>query len=115
MPLSLRKPKPPKGFVLIPAGSFMMGSPKTENGRDNDEELHRVKLTRSFYAQQTQVTQAQWKELMGTNPSYFKEDSLSVENVNWFEACDRRTLWCGAIKNVQMHFLAKKGFRKHIN
>ena len=79
--------KPPKGFVLIPAGSFMMGSPKTEKKHYSDEFLHRVKLTRSFYAQQTQVTQAQWKALMRTNPSYFKGDSLPVDSVNWFEAC----------------------------
>ena len=79
--------KPPKGFVLIPAGSFEMGSPETESGRRSDEFLHRVKLTRSFYAQKTPVTQAQWKALMGNNPSYFKGDSLPVEQVNWFEAC----------------------------
>ena len=85
--IHVRKPKPPKGFVLIPAGSFMMGSPETEKGRYSDEFLHKVNLTRSFYVQQMQVTQAQWKALMGTNPSYFKGDSLPVEQVNWFEAC----------------------------
>ena len=90
--IHVRKPKPSKGFVLIPAGSFMMGSPKTEKGHQSDEFLHRVKLTRSFYAQQTQVTQAQWKALMGNNPSGFKGNSLPVEQMSWFEACDRRTL-----------------------
>ena len=83
----IKKKKIPKGFVLIHSGSFQMGSPKKEEGRSNDEFLHRVKLTRSFYMQKTMVTQAQWKELMENNPSGFKGNSLPVERINWFEAC----------------------------
>ena len=77
----------PKGFVLIPAGNFEMGSPKTEEYRDRDELPHKVKLTRSFYMQSTPVTREQWMALMRNNPSHFKGDSLPVENVNWYEAC----------------------------
>ena len=46
-------------FVLIPTGQFMMGSPPHEPGRDLDERLHRVTLTRPFYFHTTEVTQGQ--------------------------------------------------------
>ena len=75
-------------FVLIPAGSFMMGSPSSEKGRDRDEKQHRVTLTKSFYMQTTEVTQGQWKKIMGNNPSYFKNcgDDCPVEQVSWNDA-----------------------------
>ncbi|MEO2018766.1 MAG: SUMF1/EgtB/PvdO family nonheme iron enzyme, partial [Fuerstiella sp.] len=62
---------------LIPAGEFMMGSPESEEGRSDDESQHRVRITRPFYIQTTEVTQGQWKSLMGTEPwkgeDYVKE------------------------------------------
>jgi len=65
-------------FVYIPPGSFMMGSPSSESGRDNDEKQHRVTLTRGFYMQTTEVTQGQWVEVMGTKPwsgeKYVRDD-----------------------------------------
>jgi len=72
-------------FVLIPAGSFMMGSPKHEEGRDNTEIQHRVTLTKYYYMQTTEVTQGQWKAVMGNNPSYFKNcgDNCPVECISW--------------------------------
>ncbi len=72
-------------FVYIPPGTFMMGSSENEPGRDRDETLHRVTLTRGFYMQTTEVTQGQWKEVMGENPSRFKEcgDDCPVETVSW--------------------------------
>jgi len=75
-------------FVLIPAGSFVMGSPPDEPGRDDDETQHRVTISRSFYLQTTEVTQGQWEEVMGKNPSYFKNcgDDCPVEMVSWDEA-----------------------------
>ncbi len=62
-------------FIKISSGSFMMGSPSSEVGRDSDERQHRVTLTRDFEMQSTEVTQAQWYETMGENPSQFKESS----------------------------------------
>jgi formylglycine-generating enzyme required for sulfatase activity len=47
-------------FVLIPAGTFMMGSQEDEAGRDDDETLHEVMLTRPFYLGETEVTNAQY-------------------------------------------------------
>ncbi|OQX16650.1 MAG: hypothetical protein BWK80_40035 [Desulfobacteraceae bacterium IS3] len=72
-------------FVYIPPGSFMMGSPENEPDRDDDEKQHKVTLTKGFYMQTTEVTQGQWKAVMGNNPSRFKDcgDNCPVENVSW--------------------------------
>ena len=71
-------------FVWIPPGSFMMGSPKDEYAREDDETKHKVTLTKGFYMGVYTVTQEQWKEVMGSNPSNFKgEKNLPVENVSW--------------------------------
>ena len=51
-------------FVCIPSGKFIMGSPKDEPGRYDNEILHEVTLN-SFYMQTTTVTQGQWKAVMG--------------------------------------------------
>jgi len=58
-------------FVLIEPGWFEMGSPPGEVGRDDDEEQHAARVTRSFYLQAREVTQVEWTALMGHNPSYF--------------------------------------------
>ena len=72
-------------FNLIPAGTFTMGSPSTEPGRDSDETEHQVTLTKSYYIQTTEVTQGQWRDVMGSNPSYFSScgDDCPVEQVSW--------------------------------
>ena len=73
-------------FVYIPPGTFTMGSPEREPGRDKDEKQHQVTLTKGFYMQTTEVTQKQWAALMGKNPSHFKGSGNSpVENVTWKE------------------------------
>mgnify|MGYP005640386977 CR=1 FL=1 len=55
-------------FKEIPAGTFMMGSPEEEIGRDDDETQHPVTISKAFYMQTTEVTQGQWKGVMGTEP-----------------------------------------------
>jgi formylglycine-generating enzyme required for sulfatase activity len=72
-------------FNLIPAGTFMMGSPETELGRHDDEIQHQVTLTQDYYMQTTEVTQGQWRAVMGQNPSYFQNcgDNCPVESVSW--------------------------------
>lgn len=72
-------------FVRVPPGSFVMGSPETEPGRDSDETQHRVTLTRAFYLQTTEVTQGQWRAVMGNSPSRFSVcgDGCPVERVSW--------------------------------
>jgi formylglycine-generating enzyme required for sulfatase activity len=75
-------------FVLIPAGSFTMGSPDNEKDRGGDEgPQHKVNI-KSFYLMTTEVTQKMWTEVMGSNPSYFKGDNLPVESVNWNDCQD---------------------------
>jgi len=77
----------PPGTVLIPAGTFQMGSPENEPFRFSYETLHQVTLTRDFLMQTTEVTQAQWQARMGNNPSRFTGDtSRPVERVSWYDA-----------------------------
>jgi formylglycine-generating enzyme required for sulfatase activity len=72
-------------FVFIEPGTFMMGSPSNEPGRENNEKQHRVALTKGFYMQTTEVTQRQWEKVMGYNPSGFKDFGYNypVEGVTW--------------------------------
>ncbi len=75
-------------FVLLPAGSVLMGSPADESGRNTDEMQERVAVRRPFYLQTTEVTQGQWKRVMGTNPSRFSDcgEDCPVEQVSWNDA-----------------------------
>ena len=76
-------------FKYIEPGSFMMGSPEDEPGRDSDESpRHEVTFSEGFYMQTTEVTQEQWKAVMGENPSRFKNcgDDCPVESVSWEDA-----------------------------
>ena len=70
-------------FCWCPPGDFMMGSPTTEDPRDNDEVQHRVKLTQGFWMGKYEVTQRQWESVMGDNPSRFKGANRPVEQVSW--------------------------------
>jgi formylglycine-generating enzyme required for sulfatase activity len=74
-------------LVPIPPGSFTMGSPVTERDRNTNETLHGVILTKSISMGATEVTQAQFRAVMGWNPSAFAGCSdCPVENVNWYDA-----------------------------
>jgi formylglycine-generating enzyme required for sulfatase activity len=53
----------PAGFVAIPPGTFMMGSPTTESGRDTNETQHQVTLTHGIYVQTTEVTNQQYRDM----------------------------------------------------
>ena len=70
-------------FALIRPGTFTMGSLSDEQAATP----HQVSLTKGFYIQKTEVTQGQWKKIMGKNPSFFKEcgDDCPVEQVSWNE------------------------------
>ena len=76
-------------FVLIEPGTFQMGSPATEPGRDEDEgPVHQVTISQPFYLGKYEVTQAQWQAVMGDNPSHFANcgPACPVENVSWGDA-----------------------------
>jgi formylglycine-generating enzyme required for sulfatase activity len=68
-------------MVFVQGGSFMMGS---NDGSGNEKPEHQVTLS-NFYIGKFQVTQVQWKAIMGDNPSYYKGDDLPVESVSWYD------------------------------
>jgi len=70
-------------MIWIEPGSFVMGSPEGETGRSGDETQHRVTLTKGFWLGKYPVTQRQWQELMGNNPSYFVNGRVLKEG-GWF-------------------------------
>jgi formylglycine-generating enzyme required for sulfatase activity len=69
-------------LVLIPAGTFLMGSPGTEGWAD-ERPQHKVTISRPFWLGKYEVTQAQWEAVMGGNPSHFKGATNPVEQVSW--------------------------------
>ncbi len=73
-------------LVMIPAGTFNMGSPRDEKYRNEDETCHRVAITKPFYMGIYPVTQEQWEQVMGKNLSQFRGANRPVENVTYDEA-----------------------------
>ena len=73
-------------LCYCPSGSFTMGSPAGEAGRFANEEQVPVKISRGYWLAQTECTQAQWRAVMGTEPSQFKGNDLPVELVSWEDA-----------------------------
>ncbi|MGR9052639.1 MAG: formylglycine-generating enzyme family protein, partial [Gammaproteobacteria bacterium] len=73
-------------FRWIEPGTFLMGSPKDEPERYQDEVLHEVTLSRGFWLADTAVTQVLWQAVMGKNPSRFKGDRWPVDTVGWHDA-----------------------------
>ena len=73
-------------FVLVPAGNFIMGSPDNETARELEEGPMQKVYIDSFYMSVTEVTQAQWGKIMGSNPSKLQfGGSYPVENVSFNE------------------------------
>ena len=77
-------------FVLIPAGSFVMGSPPAEAHRDPSETPHKVILTQPFYMQTGEVTYRQWQAVMGTG--FFMRwngpENHPITKVSWYDVQD---------------------------
>ncbi len=78
------------GYVYVPAGSFNMGSPAGELGHRFNENQHQVTLTRHFEMKETEVTQAEFEEVMGYNPHYYPPygdgDMMPIESITWYDA-----------------------------
>jgi len=75
--------------VMVKAGTFVMGSPTSEANRYDDETQHQVTLTKDYWVSKYPVTQKQYREAMGTNPSdayYGIGDNYPVNMVSWGEA-----------------------------
>jgi formylglycine-generating enzyme required for sulfatase activity len=77
-------------LVLVPKGTFVMGSPESEQGRNEDETQHEVTISKDYYLGVYEITQAQYEKVMGKNPSLFQgaivgneNADLPVDNVSW--------------------------------
>lgn len=80
-------------LVLIPKGTFTMGSPESEEGREEEETHHEVTISKDYYLGVYEVTQAQYKKVMKRSPSEFQgaivgsqNADLPVERVSWDDA-----------------------------
>ncbi len=70
-------------FVMLPGGTFNMGSPETEEGREDWEgPVHEVTLS-PFLIAKYELSQAEWRGVVGDNPSHFKGERLPVDSVSW--------------------------------
>lgn len=85
-------PPVPMTFVLVPAGSFIMGNSTWTDAKPT----HPVTIGQAFYVAETELTQAQWTAVMGINPSSFPGNDHPVEMVSWND-----------IQNPSIGFLAK--------
>lgn len=78
-------------MARVDAGAYRIGSPADEPDRQDNEIRHSVRLTRPFYVGTTEVTQAQWVNVMGSNPSHFQPPDFEpcpdcpVEDVNFWQ------------------------------
>ena len=88
--LGLPETAKPLDMVPIPGGTFTMGSPEDERGRGLEWLPHIVIITRPYYLAKYEVTQAQWRAMMGANPATDLEwpptgvgDDYPVYHVNW--------------------------------
>ncbi len=80
-------------FSLIPAGTFVMGSPPgegDEEGRANDETPHNVTLTRPYLISRTECTEEAWDRVGGNDHRRWHEPRMPIENVTWTDCVE----WC---------------------
>jgi len=83
-------------MIWCPPGDFLMGSPKDEEGYQENQNQVQVRISQGFWLASTPVTQGQWQKLMGNNPSNnIGSKDLPVESVSWNDAvefCDKQNL-----------------------
>lgn len=83
--------KIPKGMTIVKGGTFQMGN---SNGESDEKPVHDVSVN-SFYISKYEVTQSEYQDITGNNPSNFKGNNLPVENVSWWDAikyCNKKSL-----------------------
>jgi formylglycine-generating enzyme required for sulfatase activity len=94
-------------LVLIPAGTFTMGSPMEEVGRIFNETPHEVTLTKSYFLGVYEVAQDQYEKVMGINPSNFKGAKNPVEMVSWDDAVS----FCKKLSDMPEEKAARRSYR----
>ena len=110
----------PENMVFIQGGTFKMGDTHWDGVGNKDEKpVHSVTVG-NFVIVKYEVTQKEWKEVMGNNPSYWKGDNLPVEKVSWYDAvefCNKKSeqegltpCYTGSGKNTKCNFYAN-GYR----
>jgi formylglycine-generating enzyme len=105
----------PDNMVFVQGGTFQMGS----NEQNGAKPIHSVTVS-DFFIGKTEVTQKEWRDIMGSNPSGFKGDNLPVEKVSWYDAvefCNKKSraegltlCYTGSGKNTKCDFSAN-GYR----
>lgn len=83
--VNIRTAPPQIPMVFIPAGTYLRGSTR---GNFNEQPVLRVRISTPFLMSVTEITQAQWEQVMGTSPSYHTGPSLPVESISWMDAVD---------------------------
>lgn len=104
--------EPPRTFtnsigmrlILIPKGTFTMGS---ETGDSDEKPVRKVTLTRDYFLGVTEVTNAQWKAVMKTQPSRWPEDNVPVQMVSWDDAQS----FCKALSDLPEEQQARRIYR----
>ena len=101
-------------LAQIPAGEFIMGTPKTEkHHRQNEGPEHRVRISKSFFMGVHEVTQKEYEKVMGKNPSFFKKlkgqatDRFPVERVHYAEAVE----FCEKLSALASEINARRVYR----
>lgn len=87
LPITSHSEKVGDNLISIKGGTFQMGSLESEYQRGEDEKQHSVTLD-DFYISAFEVTQREYQNIMGENPSNFKGDNLPVESITWYQAIE---------------------------
>ena len=95
---SVQADKTVKGtLVLIPAGPFSLGNTGSYEGEYDEKPPVTIIISKPFYISKYEITQQQYKAVMGNNPSEFKGDDLPVEQVSWYDALN----FCNALSQSE--------------
>jgi formylglycine-generating enzyme required for sulfatase activity len=114
----VERPRVPENMVLVEGGSFKMGDAIGE-GTQDERPVHTVAIS-GFYIGRCEVTQKEWREVMGTSPASSRGDDLPVEQVSWYDAveyCNRLSAKnglepCYAVAGTSVSCdFSKNGFR----
>lgn len=83
--VNIRSSVPDIPMVRIPAGTFLRGS---QRGEYTEQPVVQVRISTPLLMSTYEITQAQWEQLMGISPSYYRGDNLPVESISWMDAVD---------------------------